>query len=299
MQYIAVVSSEERGSQLAVSDLLSRIGARVRARRQELGYSLKALAAASGLSPRFLSDVEAGRGNIAVGRLEQVARALDLPVAALVSEQRVPGLRGSIEALLDGRTEVELARLSRLLELAVGVRAPQVIALLGLRGAGKSTVGASAGKELGLPFVELADRVEVLAGMPLSEIFGFHGEPYYRRLEKHCLATLLEEGTSCVVALPGGIVGNDEAFSLVQDSCFSIWLKAEPAEYWNRVLAQGDYRPIRGREDAMQELKRLVETRAEQYRRADLVLETSGVSPDEVVAQLTQAAVERGLARHQ
>lgn len=273
-------------SKKSPDELLHRIGARARHRRGELGLSIKALAERAGMSPRFISDVEAGRGNIAVSRLDNLADALELPVVSLLQPLAGGGARQSIDELLVGCTEDELARLLSVLEVARGKRVRKVVALLGVRGAGKSTVGAAAAEKLGLPFVELAREIEELAGMPLGEIFNLHGEGYYRRLEQRCLTELLTSGRACVAALPGGIVSNPDAFRLIRETCHTVWLRAELRDYWERVFAQGDTRPMAGREDAQAELEALIAQRGPLYRQAEHVVETSGVALDEVVTNL-------------
>lgn len=266
-------------------ELLRRIGSRARHRRGELGLSIKALAERAGMSPRFLSDVEAGRGNIAVGRLDNLADALEMPVVSLL-QPTAGSVRSSIDELLAGCSEAELAPLLSVLEAARGKRVRKVIALLGVRGAGKSTVGRALAKQLGLPFVELVAQIEELAGMPLGELFDLHGTGYYRRLEHRCLTDLLTSGRACVAALPGGIVSRPDAFQLVRETCHSVWLRAEPQDYWERVHAQGDTRPMAGREDAEAELQALIAQRNPLYRQAEHVVETSGIEPDAVVTTL-------------
>src|SRR5688572_25918503 len=173
------------GAEVRQEILLERIGGRVRRARAGLGMTLRELAEASGLSVRFVSALEAGEANIAVGRLASVAVALGVPLAELVAEEE----------------------------------RPQAVALVGLRGAGKSTVGPKLARALGVEFVELDEKIEESAGLKLSEIFALHGESYYRRLEGQTLAELLADGRSRVIALPGGVVTNDEAWALARRHC--------------------------------------------------------------------------------
>ncbi len=257
-------------------EILTRIGAHVRRRRQELDLSIRELAGMSGLSARFLSDVESGTGNIAVGRLEGIAIALGVPLSELVRPVQPSGARQEIEALLEGRTEAELAHLRNVLEIMLGRRRRHVIALLGIRGAGKSTVGVEVARELGLPFIELDARIEAEAGMGAADIFAFHGEPHYRQLEARCLAQLVAEDEPCVVALPGGVVGNGEAFALLSSACFTVWLKAEAMDYWTRVFEQGDTRPTEGREGAQDDLRLMMKKREPLYKQSNLVVQTTG-----------------------
>ncbi len=268
------------------SRLLLRIGARVRARRSEVGMSLRELAEASGVSSRFLSDVEKGRGNIAIGRLDAVAGALSVPLHTLVhpaaNAPAIPTDRQAIHELLADCSEPTLRRLRGLLEVALGRRAPRMIALLGFRGAGKSTVGAVVAEALELPFVELVREVEDRAGMVLSDVFTAHGEGYYRRLEMECLGDLVASGRTCVAALPGGVVTNPDAMELIRQSCLSIWLRATPEDHWRRVFEQGDTRPMAGRAEPMAELRAIMARREPFYRQASGIVETSGRTLDEV-----------------
>jgi XRE family aerobic/anaerobic benzoate catabolism transcriptional regulator len=213
----------------------------VRALRGERGLTLRELAARSGLSVRFASQLDKGQANISIERLEQVASALGVTVASLVADSSPA----------------------------------RVIAMLGLRGAGKSTLGARLAERLGMPFVELDERIEQAAGLSLTEVFSLHGESYYRRLEGQCLRELFDSGESCVVALPGGVVHNEEAFRLLQREATTVWLRAHPRDHMDRVLAQGDRRPMAQSRDAMAELRAILAAREPLYREAELSVDTS------------------------
>lgn len=278
-----------------LESLLARVGARVRALRRAQGWTLKRLAEAAGLSPRFISQLEAGQGNIAIGRLAGVARALGVDLEELVS-----GGRGRERLLLDGllrgRSKRELRRAREAVEAALAER-PLLIALLGMRGAGKSTLGAAAAKSLGLPFVELDDRIEAAAGLSLGELFALHGEPFVRRLEGKCLEELVSSGEPAVVALTGGVVANPDALRLLSRHALTIWLEATPEDHMQRVLDQGDERPMAESADAMSELRALLAAREPHYRTADLRLDTSALAgPHEAVAALVEALGSAGWA---
>lgn len=276
------------------SSLLTTVGRRVRALRTDHGWTLRQLAERAGLSPRFVSQLEAGKGNIAIGRLDNVARALGVPLADLVAQTDPASTRARIDQLLAGRDEAELRRCADAIALVLGEGQRQGIALLGLRGAGKSTLGAQLAAALGLPFVELDERIEGAAGLSLTEVFTLHGEAYYRRLERQCLADLLGQPQPCVVALSGGVVHNEEAFALARDHLTTVWLQAEPADHMQRVLAQGDRRPVDQSQsaDAMAELRALLASREPLYKQAEVTVDTSrhGAATLEVLLEAVRAA---------
>jgi XRE family aerobic/anaerobic benzoate catabolism transcriptional regulator len=240
-----------------VSDLLSVLGRRARAKRLAGGWTLREIAERSGVSPRFLVQLEAGRGNISVRRLADVARALDTTPAAL---------------LADSDTSSE-----------------RIIALLGLRGAGKTTIGRRLARRLRVPFVELDRRIEQVAELSLSELFSLHGEDYYRRLEREVLQSVLDERRSMVLATGGGIVTSPETYALLRRTCVTVWLRARPEDHWNRVVRQGDRRPMADHPQAMADLRALLATREPLYASADHTVETSSRSVERVVADIAGA----------
>ncbi|MFG0316966.1 MAG: shikimate kinase [Planctomycetota bacterium JB042] len=241
------------------SPLLVELGRRVRERRRARGETLASLAKAAALSTRFLSSLEAGRGNISVVKLEQVARALDVPIARLFPDD------------------------------APSPRAERV-ALVGLRGAGKTTVGRAVAERLGAPFVELDQAIEEAAGMSLADIFGIHGEPYYRRLERETARRVLDGDGPLVLAASGGVVTDPETWSLLRDRCLTVWLRATPDDHWNRVVAQGDRRPMEGNPRAMAELRALLESRGPLYEQADRAVDTSGRGLDRTIDEVVALA---------
>jgi XRE family aerobic/anaerobic benzoate catabolism transcriptional regulator len=238
--------------------LLATIGRRVKARRAELGISGKALAERAGLSPRFVASLEAGQANIAIGRLAAVAWALELPLPELVASAR------------------------------------RSVALLGLRGAGKTTLGRALARAVGLPFIEVDERVEEAAGLSLGELFALHGEATYRRYEHEVLRGLLATDEPRVLALSGGIVGNQPAWALVRQRCLTAWLRATPEQHMSRVRAQGDVRPMRDREDAMAELRAILAAREPGYGQAELEVETSSGDAAACLGVLRTALAEAG-----
>jgi XRE family transcriptional regulator, aerobic/anaerobic benzoate catabolism transcriptional regulator len=235
--------------------LITGLGQRVRALRLERRSTLRDLAARAGLSERFLVQVEAGQANISVRKLARLAGALGTTPAELLTG---PG----------------------------GERSLPVIALLGLRGAGKTTIGRRLARRLHVPFVELDRRVEEAAGLTLDEIFALHGEDYYRRLERETLDRVLREERPLVLATGGGIVTSGDTFAVLRQRALTIWLRADPEDHWNRVVQQGDRRPMADHPEAMAELRRLLAARRPLYAEAAHTVETSGADLDEVVRRI-------------
>jgi len=235
----------------AAQRLLASVGARVRALREEQGRSRRELAQASSLSERFLADLESGSGNISLSRLAEVCRALGTRLSVLLRDAEEAG---------DAR----------------GKRAGgPLVALLGLRGAGKSTIGRALASRLGVPFVELDERVEAAAGLSLAGIFSLHGEEYYRRLAREVLSRLLGELDAAVIATGGSIVTDREALRLLTRRCRTVWLQATPEDHWRRVLEQGDERPSAASGNAQAELRALLQARSPLYAQAELSIDTS------------------------
>jgi XRE family transcriptional regulator, aerobic/anaerobic benzoate catabolism transcriptional regulator len=246
----------------ARTKLLQSLGLAVRSRRTAMGLTMKTLAKTAGVSERFLAQLEAGEGNISVARLEDVAEALETNGADLLMQATVVRHR------------------------------PEVIALVGLRGAGKSSIGKELAKRLDVRFVELDELIVREAQMTLSTIFEIHGERYYRSLEREVLRRLLDQGEPLVVATGGSIVTDKETWAMLRSRARTVWLKATPKEHWDRVVAQGDVRPMRDRPRAKNELKQLLASREPLYREAELVVDTSDVTPSSVVARIVRNARE-------
>jgi XRE family aerobic/anaerobic benzoate catabolism transcriptional regulator len=236
---------------------LSLLGERVRAWRDEQGVTRKALSAASGVSERYLAQLEAGEGNISVLLLRKVARAMGVPVESLVRE--------------DERKE-------------------KCIALLGLRGAGKSTLGEKLAQALGVAFVELDREVEREAGAELGEVFAMYGQEGFRRFERRALERVLAQHDRAVVAVGGSLVTDAATYKLLRERSLCVWLKASPEEHMARVIAQGDMRPFKGRSAALEEIRQLLADRDRLYSRADFVLDTSGKTVRSSLSQLISLA---------
>jgi len=240
-----------------VSSYLEIVGAAVRSQRERLGWSRRELAAHSGVSERFLAQLETGDGNISLRRFADVARALGTSPSALLGPADAPV-------------------------------ADKPIALLGVRGAGKSSVGEVLARRLGVGFVELDQRIEQTAGLPLGELFALHGEAYYRRIEREVLTQLLAAPPPMVLATGGSIVNDPTNYALLRSRCRTIWLSARPEDHWNRVVAQGDQRPMASNPHAFAELRALLAARDQLYARADHTIDTTGRRVPQVAAAIAE-----------
>lgn len=280
---------------------LAALGERVRSLRARRGLTRRALAQASEVSERHLANLELGVGNASILVLRQVARALGCAIAELLGDETTASPEWLlIRDLLQGRDDDELRRGRVALTALYGqAGAPDArlrrLALVGLRGAGKSTLGQLLADELGVPFVELNREIERVAGCGISEIQNLLGPAAYRRYERRALEETIQLFPDAVIATPGGIVSDPASFNLLLAHCFAIWLKATPEEHMQRVVAQGDLRPMAGNLEAMDDLRRILAGRASFYGRADLTLDTSGKSLDESFAA-ARSAVRQALA---
>lgn len=273
-------------------DFLPQLGKRVREIRDRRGMARKLVAREAGVSERHLAHLEAGEGNVSIMLLRNIARALDVSLIELLApetedtvEKRL--IRRFLERLPQHRLEDVVFRLMRDYGHEESVRRKRV-ALIGLRGAGKSTLGARLAREEGVPFVELDREIEKDTGMPASEIFSLYGQTGYRRIEKQTLERVIGEHRRVVLSVGGGVVSQPETFDLLLSNCFTIWLKALPEEHMARVLAQGDLRPMAGNDEAMENLKRILEAREPLYAKADTVLDTSGQTIEQSFTRLQQ-----------
>jgi XRE family transcriptional regulator, aerobic/anaerobic benzoate catabolism transcriptional regulator len=260
-------------------EFLGALGRRVREMREQRGMARKALSQAAQISERYLAALEGGEGNASVILLRRVAGALGVRLVdvldhgELTAEQR--SLRRFLDTLPPDRLAEALERLTEEFGQDRAVRRKR-ITLIGLRGAGKSTLGNALARELRRPFIELDREIEREAGIPLSEIFLLYGQAGYRRIERRCLERIIQGQEDIVLTVGGGIVSEPETYNLLLLNCFTVWVKALPEEHMSRVLAQGDLRPMAGHAEAMQDLKNILSSREELYGRADAVLDTSG-----------------------
>lgn len=237
--------------------LLDALGRRVRQRRLRESLTLRELATRAGLSSRFLMDVEAGRGNISIRRLAAIAAALGAELSELLASPSTDNPR-------------------------------PIVALLGLRGAGKTSVGVRLARRLKMPFLELDTAIAERAGLALGEVFSLYGEDYYRRLERDVLADLLAAAQPSVVAVGGGLVTSSDTFALLRRHAVTVWLRARPLDYWNRVMKQGDQRPMREHPQAREALRDLVARRDPLYRQADLTVDTAGLTVARTVNRVAE-----------
>jgi XRE family aerobic/anaerobic benzoate catabolism transcriptional regulator len=262
---------------------LKAMGLRIRALRAASGSSIEQLARRSELSPRFLSEIEAGRGNVSIARLSQIARALEQPIQNLIPAAKDDiSIRGRVWELLESCQPKDFEELHAWLSARHKKPIARSIALVGVRGAGKSTIGKRLAARLALPFVEFDALIEKEAGLSLTEIFRIHGEDYYRKLERGVMEKFLAHHPHAVLATGGSLVTAPETWSLVQRECHTVWLKATPKDHWDRVVAQGDTRPI-ANPGARDELKALLKTRQPLYAQSELVVDTSHHTIDESI----------------
>jgi XRE family aerobic/anaerobic benzoate catabolism transcriptional regulator len=239
---------------MSTLDLVA-VGQRVRARREALELTQRELAARAHLSVRFLAQVEGGTGNVSLLRFAELAHALGTTAAALLHEVDQPP---------SGRH----------------------VALVGVRGAGKSTIGARLARKLGVPLVELDAEIERIAQLRLAQIFELHGEAYYRRLERETLRHVLAERPAAVIATGGSVVTDRETWRLLRERTHTVWLRARPEDHWSRVVAQGDRRPMKDSPHAFTELKALLAARAPLYATAAATVDTSSLDVDQATQRV-------------
>ena len=263
---------------------LIALGERTRALRARRGLTRKGLAKMAGVSERHLANVEMGVGNASIQFLRQLAQALNCTLAELVGDETASSPEWlMIREILRGRSDPELAQARGSLAAMFGAPASQAarrqrVALVGLRGAGKSTLGRMLADSWVLPFVELNRQIESVAGCSLSEIHSLYGPAAYRRYEKRALEDTIQRFPRAVIATPGGIVSDPATFNLLLAHCYTVWVRATPEEHMSRVQAQGDTRPMAGHSgnrEAMEDLRRILDSRAAFYSKADEVFDTS------------------------
>jgi XRE family transcriptional regulator, aerobic/anaerobic benzoate catabolism transcriptional regulator len=280
-----------------VRSTLPELGARIRAWRARRGMTRKQLAADSGLSERFLADVESGKGNVSIVSLEAAARALNITLIELLQDAPRPAL-ARVHGLLGRLDDTQLDQAYQVLANQFGMGEDKGrdkrVALIGLRGAGKSTLGAQLAQQRGVPFIELDREIEREAGTSMNEILLLHGQAGYRRYERRALLRIADEYPEGVVMTTGGsIVSERETFDLLQGRFYCVWIKASPEEHMGRVVAQGDMRPFdstRGAtKEALEDLRRILASREALYARADAVIDTASRTVKQSLKDLERA----------
>ena len=279
-------------------DFLGSLGARVRELRSLRGMTRKAVAREADVSERHLAQLELGDGNVSIVLLRRIATALNVSLEDLFAPNvPVPDEKRMIGELLQRLPSHQLRetlhRLTRDLASEEKSRRSR-IALIGLRGAGKSTLGAKLAREMNVPFVELDRQIEQDAGIALAEIFSLYGQAGYRRIEQRTLDRVLRQHPQAVLSIGGGVVSEKDTYDRLLSNCITVWVKAKPEDHMSRVMAQGDFRVMGENNEAMDDLRRILEAREPLYRRADIHLETSGESVDESFLKLKRA-VQSGI----
>jgi XRE family transcriptional regulator, aerobic/anaerobic benzoate catabolism transcriptional regulator len=274
------------------SPFLEALGERVRTLRSRQGMTRRAVALAADVSERHLANLEYGTGNVSVLVLLQVAQALQCSLAELLGDVTTTSPEWLlIRELLSKRSEADLRRARVQLGEMFGEggnaqERKNRIALIGLRGAGKTSLGQRLADDLGFPFIELSREIEQFAGCQISEIHNLYGANAYRRYERRALEEAIQIYPEVVIATPGGLVSDSANFNLLLSHCTTVWLQADAADHMGRVAAQGDMRPMAASREAMEDLKRILEGRSAFYSKADLSINTSGRSEDQAFTAL-------------
>lgn len=272
---------------------LAQLGRRVREARAQRGIARKALSQAADVSERYLAQLEGGTGNASVVLLRRVAAALGVQLSDLVDaaepapEQKL--IRRFLDSLPPKRLAEVLVRLTQEFGQDEAVRRKR-ITLVGLRGAGKTTLGSALARKLRRPLIELDKEIEREAGMGLAEVFHLYGQAGYRRIERRCLERVINSQEDIVLTVGGGIVAEPETYNQLLLNCYTVWLKAAPEEHMARVVAQGDMRPMAGNAEAMDDLRSILAARESLYGKADAVVDTSKSAVDESLEALQKIA---------
>jgi XRE family aerobic/anaerobic benzoate catabolism transcriptional regulator len=268
---------------------LHRLGERVRTLRHQRGITRKALAQHARVSERYLAQLEAGLGNCSIVLLRRIARAIGLPVTQLVHDGAEPPLDLVLLTQFLERLAPDMLVEARKLvteHFSSPSEDRRRVALIGLRGGGKSTLGQLLAERLGVPFIELDREIERRSGANLSEIFDMFGQETFRRAEREALDDVLRRHQHFVIATSGSIVTEPGTLELLLASCFTVWVRAEPEEHMKRVMAQGDMRPMANNARAMEDLVSILKSREPLYAKAEAVLATTGKTPEQNLAEL-------------
>jgi XRE family transcriptional regulator, aerobic/anaerobic benzoate catabolism transcriptional regulator len=275
------------------ADFLQFLGTRVRELRNRRGMTRKMAAREADVSERHLAQLEAGEGNISIVLLRRIADAINVSLSELFAAQvEEPVEKRLIHRFLDRlpahRLEDVVYRLMRDFGPEEKLRRMR-IALIGVRGAGKSTLGMRLSVATGIPFIELDREIEKDTGIPLEEIFSLYGQSGYRSIERRTLERVIHEHDRAIFSVGGGVVSEKETYDYLLSNCWTVWIKAQPEEHMSRVMAQGDFRVMAGSDQAMEDLRRILEAREPLYRKADICLDTSGSTVDDSFTRLKAA----------
>jgi XRE family aerobic/anaerobic benzoate catabolism transcriptional regulator len=270
---------------------LDRLGERVRHLRSQRGMTRKALAQHADVSERYLAQLESGEGNCSIVLLRRIAGANGVPLPQLVSDAAEPPLDAVLFSQFIERlppTTIKQARelVMREFGQSSGLDRRSRVALIGLRGGGKSTLGKLLAGKLRVPFIELDREIERVTGAQLGEIFELFGQERFRRAEREALGHVLTQHQEFVMATSGSIVTDPATLELLLSSCFTVWVRARPDEHMSRVIAQGDLRPMGSSPRAMDDLLSILQSREPLYAKADATIDTAGKTPDEALPDL-------------
>ncbi|MFP4274351.1 MAG: helix-turn-helix transcriptional regulator [Paracoccaceae bacterium] len=280
----------------AVAELILRVGDRVRKARERKGIPRRVLSEISGVSPRYLAQLEAGAGNISIGLLQRVALALDHRIEWLIGEDDpwTSDVLRAAELFRRADSATRQKALDTLTPAPQAAMRARRVCLIGLRGAGKSTLGRKAGAALDIPFVELNREIEEQSGMPVEEVMALYGQEGYRDLEAQALGRVIATHDTMILAVAGGIVAEPDTYQTLLDHFHTIWVRASAEEHMARVRAQGDERPMAGNPEAMAQLKSLLTSREPLYERALAQVNTSGRSLEASLEELLELIDARG-----
>jgi XRE family aerobic/anaerobic benzoate catabolism transcriptional regulator len=273
-------------------EYLDQLGERVRRMRNRRGMSRRVLARHSDVSERYLAQLEVGEGNCSIVLLRRIADAMSVPIAELVDDRPEKPVEAMLlEQFLGRLAPAELTEARQLLVDRLGghanERRRERVALIGLRGGGKSTLGRGLADRLGVPFIELDKQIEQATGMELGEMFEMFGQETFRRSERAALEAVLREQPRFVLATGGGLVTEPATYELLLASCLTVWIRTSPDEHMQRVAAQGDLRPMSENARAMDDLVSILKSREPLYAKADIVLDTEGKAAQASLDRLT------------
>ena len=278
--------------ELALQQYIEEIGNRVRSLRAKRGMTRKSLSKHSDVSERYLAQLETGKANITLSVLWRVAEAFDIPFSEIIPDQCRDGINPLFASFVSSLTEEQQNSALQLLKrhFASSLASGHGVALVGLRGAGKTTLGQLLAKEMNVRFIRLTALIEELANMSIGEILDLGGQKKFRRIEAQALEYVLNLNEPVILETGGSLVSQTESFKLLLDNFFSVWIKASPEEHLSRVMDQGDTRPMAGLKEAIEDLKLILEERESGYKLSDYTLDTTGRTESECLAELKKTA---------